>query len=169
MSDRCPKCAALVKPGAQWCSLCYADLRPQPEPVPVPVPASVASAAGGGLTEVIDPLTAPLSALEQMDGFGGAGVIETAGAVPQEESEPTTAGWPCARCGAVVALELSMCDTCGAGFLSPGSRVASRRSRLDDVVARAGDKRVRVAIMVLGGAFLSVVLFGLMVLIGSVL
>ena len=37
---RCPRCAALVRPEAPWCTLCYADLRPAPEPEPAPTPAS---------------------------------------------------------------------------------------------------------------------------------
>lgn len=40
---RCPRCAAHVRAGSDWCTLCYADLRPAPEPaVPTPVaPAEV--------------------------------------------------------------------------------------------------------------------------------
>ena len=35
---RCPRCAAHVRAGSDWCTLCYADLRPVPEPaVPTPV------------------------------------------------------------------------------------------------------------------------------------
>jgi hypothetical protein len=30
--DRCPQCAALIRPEQAWCSLCHADLRPPPEP-----------------------------------------------------------------------------------------------------------------------------------------
>jgi hypothetical protein len=33
---RCPHCAAQVTAGSDWCSLCYADLRPAPEPEPEP-------------------------------------------------------------------------------------------------------------------------------------
>ena len=39
---RCPQCGALVRAGADWCTLCYADLRPAPEPEPaVPGPADL--------------------------------------------------------------------------------------------------------------------------------
>lgn len=27
---RCPQCAALIRAGSDWCTLCYADLRPAP-------------------------------------------------------------------------------------------------------------------------------------------
>jgi hypothetical protein len=29
---RCPQCAAHVRAGSDWCTLCYADLRPAPAP-----------------------------------------------------------------------------------------------------------------------------------------
>lgn len=35
--SRCPWCAAALRPGAPWCTLCYADLRP-PESVQPPPP-----------------------------------------------------------------------------------------------------------------------------------
>jgi hypothetical protein len=35
---RCPRCNAHVRQDAEWCTLCYADLRPAPEPVPEPEP-----------------------------------------------------------------------------------------------------------------------------------
>lgn len=37
----CPACGAALRPGAPWCTLCYADLRPAPEPEPVPAPLTV--------------------------------------------------------------------------------------------------------------------------------
>jgi hypothetical protein len=38
---RCPRCSAHASPGADWCTLCFADLRPPPpvEPTPEPLPA----------------------------------------------------------------------------------------------------------------------------------
>ena len=45
----CPRCGAHARRGAQWCTLCYADLRPAParsrraDPVPVTVPPTPAS------------------------------------------------------------------------------------------------------------------------------
>ncbi len=41
---RCPQCAAHVRSGSDWCTLCYADLRPAPAPAaPAPVPAGEGS------------------------------------------------------------------------------------------------------------------------------
>lgn len=62
--SRCPKCTAILPQGAQWCSLCYADLRQPVAPAPVdPVP--VAAAPGPGVGPVSaegaapDPAPAP--------------------------------------------------------------------------------------------------------------
>jgi hypothetical protein len=33
-SVRCPACTAYVRAGSEWCTLCYADLRPKPDPTP---------------------------------------------------------------------------------------------------------------------------------------
>jgi hypothetical protein len=51
---RCPQCSAHVSPGADWCTLCFADLRVPPVPAVPPVveaepavePASVVEQAG---------------------------------------------------------------------------------------------------------------------------
>jgi hypothetical protein len=34
---RCPRCSAYISSKVDWCTLCYADLRPAPEPPPAPV------------------------------------------------------------------------------------------------------------------------------------
>jgi hypothetical protein len=45
---RCPACTAYVRAGSEWCTLCYADLRPKPDPTPAvshePAPEAVADA-----------------------------------------------------------------------------------------------------------------------------
>jgi hypothetical protein len=41
-ATRCPHCRASVRPGAPWCTLCHADLRPAPEPAQEPAPETVA-------------------------------------------------------------------------------------------------------------------------------
>jgi hypothetical protein len=53
-NDRCPKCGASVRSGAQWCTLCYADLR-----APVPVPAAVPQAAATATATAPAPAAAP--------------------------------------------------------------------------------------------------------------
>ena len=98
-ASRCPHCRASVRPGAPWCTLCHADLRPAPEPVaeepPAPVPPVVPAA-----DPAVDPLTAPASAL---------------GLPPRPGSEPT---WPCSTCGTTNPIAADACTGCGAGFLA---------------------------------------------------
>ncbi len=89
-ASRCPHCRASVRPGAPWCTLCHADLRPPPEPVEAPAPA----------VRPIDPLTAPAPSL---------------GLPAQAGSEPT---WPCTTCGAANPIAATACTACGAGFLA---------------------------------------------------
>lgn len=65
---RCPRCAAHVRAGSDWCTLCYADLRPAPEPA---VPTPVAPAEGTppvALAEVTPP--GARSALPQSSAAG---------------------------------------------------------------------------------------------------
>jgi hypothetical protein len=90
---RCPHCRAAVRPGAPWCTLCHADLRPPP-PAPEPVLAMPPQAPA------LDPLTAPAA---------------SSGLSARPGSEPT---WPCATCGVANPLAANACLGCGAGFLA---------------------------------------------------
>ena len=102
---RCPHCRAAVRPGAPWCTLCHADLRPVPEPEPasLPVPTLPPTASYGA--PALDPLTAPAQAL---------------GLPPSTRTPPVplAATWPCATCGTANPLAAADCAACGAGFLS---------------------------------------------------
>ncbi len=68
---RCPQCAALVRPGQPWCTLCHADLRPEPAHAsPSPVVGEPAEAIAPQAPQVestpisaVDPLYAPLELL----------------------------------------------------------------------------------------------------------
>jgi RNA polymerase subunit RPABC4/transcription elongation factor Spt4 len=100
---RCPHCSALLRSGAQWCTLCYADLRPKPEPEPVAVsarePSYAAAATAGAPAD-------PPSALEA-----------AAQALLQQATPETATGWPCSGCGAVVSFDEDSCAACGTRFL----------------------------------------------------
>lgn len=96
--SRCPSCAAILREGAPWCTLCFADLRPVAAPAPVELP--VPSAAAYGLPAA-DPLTAPTTQL-----------------VPAPTAATPDPTWPCATCGAANGLTADVCASCGAGFLA---------------------------------------------------
>lgn len=121
MSDvRCRACGAAVPAAAEWCSLCFADLR-QPAPVrePVSVPASVPGAP---------PAVAEAAALASPT----AAVASAAVSLPSPRSTVATpvgdkARWPCPRCSELVALSLDACETCGAGFLAGATTAALAR------------------------------------------
>lgn len=105
-ATRCPHCRAATRPGAPWCTLCHADLRPVPAP-PAPVAGAVgpppAYASRPVTAPAFDPLTAP------------AHELGLAPAPAEPAGEPT---WPCATCGASNPLTADACGACGAGFLA---------------------------------------------------
>ncbi len=98
---RCPACAAALRPGAPWCTLCYADLRLAAAPEPEPVVARVTARGDVGL----DPLTAPAQAL---------GLPASHAAVP----EPAASSWPCTACETSNPYAVSVCAACGSAFLA---------------------------------------------------
>jgi RNA polymerase subunit RPABC4/transcription elongation factor Spt4 len=106
---RCPHCSALLRSGAQWCTLCYADLRPRPEPEPVAVSARTPSYAAGAIAEASGD---PHAALE------AAAYALARPAQPGAEADlAVPAGWPCTGCEAVVPFDEDVCPTCGTRFL----------------------------------------------------
>jgi hypothetical protein len=143
---RCPACGASAPAGAQWCSLCFADLRPaaarEPvrEPVTVPeTPAAELAAeptapeAGPAAPEArpaatrVDPLTDPLFMLT-------ADPIVTLPVAVAEPSRGKHAApaedklkWPCPKCGEQVPISLDSCESCGAGFLAGATTRPSTR------------------------------------------
>ena len=111
----CPSCGAALRPGAPWCTLCYADLRPaRPEPpatVLLPAaPVAPASTASYGVA-ASDPLTQPLTAFLPAQ---AAPVVE----LPAQPAPPSTATWPCTRCASDNPFTASVCGTCGGAFLA---------------------------------------------------
>ena len=87
----CPACGAALRPGAPWCTLCYADLRPVPAAAPAPVPAAAP-------TSTALPMPAP--------------------APPPVDAADPGPTWPCSRCASLNAFALSRCAPCGADFLA---------------------------------------------------
>jgi hypothetical protein len=116
-----------VPPEAQWCSLCFADLR---EPVPVPVPVAVAANGAAAAASVnadallglperpAEPLASDLlTEGDDRPAEGGDAPIDGKGAVT----------WPCHRCGEQVEMSLDSCPSCGTGFLAGSTAVPSTR------------------------------------------
>ena len=58
---RCPRCSAHVRTGSDWCTLCYADLRPAP-----PVAEPVAALEPEPLTAPVEPADLPLAETDEV-------------------------------------------------------------------------------------------------------
>jgi hypothetical protein len=116
---------------AQWCSLCFADLRePVRERSAAPaysetadeqVPVSVAAHNGASSMHSAASPDALLG-LTHPDPDENPPVGEGA-----EVSDPAEARWPCLTCDEKVPLSLDVCPSCGAGFLAGSTTVASTR------------------------------------------
>jgi hypothetical protein len=132
MSDaRCRACGAAVPEEAQWCSLCFADLR-EPAPVRERVSVPAAHSAEQDAYSVDQTRAAPVAAprpaaslLDVPPRHAAAAPDEAAaeagpgGAAAEEATEAAEeAKWPCLRCGEQVPISLDACHSCGAGFLA---------------------------------------------------
>lgn len=156
---RCPHCAATLRGPVDWCSQCYADLRPAPaSPVPPP-PAAPAPAPGIVAPEpplaalvtgpldtplalataaaMADPLTAPLGVVAGAEPAAAAVAAAAGAGTETQEPRPLAApveGWPCVRCGTVNAMELMECSACtfsfGAELATPVRVPGTRQSRI---------------------------------------
>jgi ribosomal protein L40E len=117
-ATRCPQCGALLGTGAQWCTQCYADLRP---PAPEPAAPAPESAPGSEPGPATDTRTGASAA--QPDEGLAAGTQAGAPAARSRHRAPGDAaaaepGWPCPRCGTVNDLAAAACSSCGSGFLA---------------------------------------------------
>jgi hypothetical protein len=153
-SARCPSCAAAVPVGAPWCTLCFADLRPQPEPVPVSAAALATPVAPDS------PTSAPAAPLPP-DPILDAPVHRTA---PVAGGVPTA--WPCSGCGTSVPFEEMTCPNCGSPFLGEESpRMSLVLPGIGDVSQLSSSGRI----MLMAGGCLVVtfVLFIVFLLLGG--
>lgn len=92
-SARCAHCSAALRPGAPWCTQCYAPTRAATDE-PAGPPADVVGVA--------DSVPAP----------------RTPAAAPPDRPAPDGASWPCDACGARSPLAEACCTHCGAAFLA---------------------------------------------------
>jgi RNA polymerase subunit RPABC4/transcription elongation factor Spt4 len=146
---RCPACNAVVAHGADWCTLCFADLR-----VPEPVAAAPAAALLTPARPSVPHAPAP-----------GATVGPDVGPAAAEPAAPT---WPCTACGAAVPFALDACPECGAGFLTGGD------AGLHLAVPGVGDLAtantgMRVAVGLAAGAVLCVAFMLVLLVLGKLL
>ena len=126
MSRDCPVCAGLLGPGAEWCGLCYADLRSPAPAVPDGsdggMPGVGRSAPDGPGRQASVPERPARSAPEPGSRSGGAAGPPALVVLPLvDPPAPVGAvqpGWPCSVCSSVVPYESDSCPVCGAGFLS---------------------------------------------------
>jgi hypothetical protein len=146
---RCPQCSAHTSPGADWCTLCFADLRPPPpvEELPEPPPPldlpSVESASG--LEEAADSPVEP----------GGSGNGKHArAATTYDESLPLSTGLPrdAASMAELDARAVEMLAQLAADTDRPLGPIAAR---LDSTSAQA---------MAAGFGFLLLVVIALLVM-----
>jgi hypothetical protein len=150
----CPSCAATVREGDPWCTLCWTDLRPKPEPPPAPAPpppapvqhsapvAPGAVLAAPGPLATVDPLTAPLAAV-------------LAGPLAADPDAPLPT-WPCVACGERNHIDLNACGTCGAPFGGHIARTADPK----------GTKR-RMLVLSFAGVGLFLLLLAAITLMGT--
>lgn len=122
--SRCPKCAALLAPAANWCSLCFAEVAGADEPY-----AAEPDAAESGGTPA--PPRSAVALLERPD---------------VADEGPREPPWPCRSCGAQVAFAQMTCPTCGAPFLLDTTPAAGLLSRLPELSSG------RRAVIMIGGA-----------------
>ncbi len=165
--DRCPGCASAVRPGSPWCTLCFTDLRPASQAPELAV---------SELSELA--MSGAQPAAQLLDGHDRGGDVSsfdfsaaTLAADSASDDSPdnsvagsSAASWPCMRCGERVAIDLSACSACGAGFMDAGPRPAT--SGLGRLGSGPIDKKTQFMIMVGGAGLLCAVILILMVIFG---
>ncbi len=121
---RCPSCSAALRPDAQWCGLCFRDLRTAPEPEPPPAPAPVIPAQALPAQPLAarqepprQPVATQLAFLDlPADVTGPAGIPEPTGT--SDGASTTRGGWPCSICSILVPIDAEVCPSCGTSFLA---------------------------------------------------
>jgi hypothetical protein len=156
---------------AQWCSLCFTDLRepapvvsPEPAAAPEPEPVGVAAAPGAVAAAVGGTATSSAARAAAADAL-----LATATTAPVADAEVGAGGggkpvtWPCQACGETVAIELDACPSCGSGFLSgASSEVSVRLPVLGDIGGLSRSQRL------LAGLGVSLVVMVILVLLATI-
>jgi RNA polymerase subunit RPABC4/transcription elongation factor Spt4 len=122
-TDRCPACNAAVTAGAQWCTLCYADLRVR-ETVPAgPVAPVVLPGVPVADEPVVDEPVVKAAAI----------------------SGKPVAGWPCLGCGALVPLADNVCPQCFRPFLTAEELPSLELPGVGDLTRMSRGQRILIA------------------------
>jgi ribosomal protein L40E len=142
--ERCRACGAAVPPAAQWCSLCYADLR---EPVPVREPVTVPETPSAPLDAAVLAPTVVQAVQPQAPSVPSpaepaADPITSPSEGKHAAAVGDTLGWPCPRCGAQVPISLDACNSCGERFLAGATSATVRVPVLGDVGALSRTQRL---------------------------
>ena len=140
----CPRCGAHARVGAQWCTLCYTDLRPAPVRVETPVPEP-------------DPEPAREPELVSVPAAPAARGKHARRSPSPDDIVPAQPG-PAEVASAADAMLAQL----AAESSAPLAGLGGLFSRLESGGARA-------ALLVAGILLVGTVLFGLMALIGSLL
>lgn len=158
-TERCPACGAAVTASAQWCTLCYADLRVPAASVPAPVVDTESVLAA-------TPLQAPAPAAQPVqlppDPILDAPVIKAAPVAGQELS-----GWPCLGCGAKVPLADDACPHCGSRFLPADEMPSLALPGVGDLTRM--ERPQKIVVMVVVSTVVTALLIAVAFLAGSVL
>ena len=172
LQTRCPQCGALLRDDAAWCTLCHADLRPPP-PAPEPAPVQLPDAALPAVapSTQIDPLTAPFDQIvaaalaDEAAAEAARAAAEAAAAVPVADLTPHPVPDQ-ARPAEPRPDGLEGIDDPEVMFaLLRGEGQDPILSRFGGVVSTPGS---RAMVMIGGTAVLTVVLFGVITLLGFV-
>jgi predicted nucleic acid-binding Zn ribbon protein len=149
-ADRCPSCAAAVRPDASWCNQCYADLRP-------PAPAVA--------VQVAELPVAPAPVVPEQ--AVSAEAIEPRPGLVRADDAPLPS-WPCPRCRTSVPFEEDVCTNCNTRFLDPD--LPGVQKPLVDRLPRNQQRKASTAILVMliGGLTLTGIFVGLFALLATI-
>jgi hypothetical protein len=154
---RCPRCGAVLPQNAQWCSLCYFDLRapvapPEPPPPPVPPPPVQPPLVQQQPAVPVQQQPTPFTAAPMLQVTGAplpaaAPTVEQPAAPtnPQAMAEPT---WPCPKCGNSVLMSLDHCTVCGAGFLADAADSSIKVPVFGDVGKLTSGRKAMLGVLV---------------------
>ena len=146
---RCPRCSAHVRTGSDWCTLCYADLRPAPPVVAAP--------------EAPEPAVASAPVVEPVD-LPAAETVEAVAAVP---AAPVGRGKHAKRASTAAVGAPPEVEALADQMLA---ELAATRSddRLSSMVSALDEPGKKIGFIIGGAIGATCVLFIVMTILGAV-